>query len=136
MILKSCDYRKLNENCLVVNSNEVDDFLTVRLPHEMSGFRLYDFLDVSQSQAKTVSFEDVVFDCYHPWIDIPWKNLNRVAGKHVYKLSFMDERDKRYLTTYISYIIQDDSPYKPYLYMKDRYNEDEEEKQGIYLGWY
>ena len=54
----------------------------------------------------------------------------------MYKLSFMDECTKRYVTTYVSYIIQDDSPHKPYLYMKDRYNEDDAEKQGIYLGWY
>lgn len=136
MILKSCEYKKLNENCEVVNCNEVDEYLIVKLPFNMSGFKLYDILDVSESPVKTVDFENVRYDEFHPWVDIPWKNLSRISGKHVYKLSFMDMCRKRYITTYISYIIQDDDPNKPYIYMNDRYNSDDTEKQGMYLGWY
>lgn len=134
MILKSCEYSKLSRFCKVVNSNEIDGVLCVRLPFEMNGYRLYDILDVSESPVKTVSFEGVCFDCCHPWIDIPWNNLSRVGGHHVYKISFMNERRNKYLTTYVSYIIQDSDPEKPYLYMKNRYNSDDSVKQGKYVG--
>lgn len=135
MIAKSCDYKKLNEHCQVFNNNELDEYLNIRLPHEMYGYCLYDILDVSSSPVKTVSFDGVTFDGVHPWVDVPWKNLSRICGKHTYKLSFMDTCNNRYLTTYVSYIIQDDNPYKPYIYM-NRYVEDEIDKQGMYMGWY
>lgn len=136
MLLKSCEYKKLNEHCIVVNINEVDEYLSVRLPFNMHGFKLYDILDVSSSPVKTVSFENVKYDEFHPWVDIPWKNLSKLSGKHVYKLSFMDSLKNRYFTTYVSYIIQDDDPHKPYVYMNSLHNPEDAEKQGIYLGWY
>lgn len=135
-MIQSCEYAKLNHNCKVFNTNELDQYLVVKLSYNMHNYRLYDILDISSAEAKTVSLSGVIFDHNNPWIDIPWKNLDRTSGKHVYKLSFMGKKPPKYLNTYISYILQDDSPYKPYLYMNDRYNEQEEEKQAIYLGWY
>lgn len=132
-MLFSCSYSKLNRHCRVFNSNELDFYLCVKLPCEMVGYRLYDILDVSGPSVKTVSMDGVVFDGLHPWIDIPWNNLSRISGKHVYKLAFMRQSAcADYLTTYISYIIQDDAPNKPYLYM-NRYNSSQKDKQALYV---
>ena len=133
MILNSCEYRKINANCPVINIHETDGYVNVKVPHNLHGFKLYDILDVSESPVKTVSFKGVKFDCFHPWVDIPWKNLNKVAGYHVYKLSFMNLSINRFVTTYISYIIQDENTQKDYIYMKDRYKELNEDKYGIYV---
>lgn len=134
MILKSCGYGKLSKFCKVFNSNEIDETLCVRLPFEMNGYRLYDILDVSEAPARTVSFEGVCFDECHPWVDIPWRNLSRTGGYHVYKMSFMNDCKKKYFNTYVSYLIQDSDPHKPYVYMKNRYNSDDSDKAGKYVG--
>lgn len=133
MILKACDYNKLNTSCPVISSAELDDTFRIRVPYILIGYRLYDVLEVSCSPNRTVSFDGIQFDKFHPWVDIPTCNLNRTSGKHTYKLSFMNECRGQYITTYISYIVQDDSPEKKYLYVNDIYNESDEEKYGYYV---
>lgn len=133
MILNSNEYEKVVNDCPVINLHILEDVFNVRIPYNVTGYRLYDLLEVSCSPMQTISFEGVMFDGLHPWVDIPTENLNRINGKHVYKLSFMNERTNNYINVYISYIIQDDNPQKDYIYMSNRYTEDDEDKESIYL---
>lgn len=134
MILTSCEqYGKLSKFCAVVSSVEMEGYVNVKLPFNLSGYRLYDVLDVSEAPFKTVSFDGIKYDCVHPWIDVPWDNLNKTSGLHVYKLSFMHKCNNKFFTTYISYLAQDSNAEKPYLYVKDRYNESDEDKVGLYV---
>lgn len=134
MILHSCEYRKLSSNCPILNRNEIDDCVHVKLPFNVNGFVPYDILDISECRAKTVSFDGVEFNDLHPWIDIPWGNVSTSVGQHVYKISLMNEKRKSFLTTYIAYIIQDDNAETPYIYMKNKYLEYDADKQGMYVG--
>lgn len=133
MILRSCDYRQLNCNCPVISSMEFDGAANVKIPCSVAGYQLYDVLDVSKAKARTVCFDGVEFDGQRPWVDIPWINLNREAGQHVYKLSFMNKNQTRFVTKYFAYIVQDSNPDKPFIYMEDKMDSDEYEKSGRYL---
>ena len=134
MILTSCEqYGKISKYCQVVSSVEMEGSVCVRLPFNMSGYRLYDILNVSEAPFKTVSFQGVKFDGFHPWVDLPWDSLDKSSGFHVYKLSFMNECNNKFLTTYVSYLAQDTNANKPYLYVPTRYNESDEDKVGLYV---
>jgi len=100
----------------------------------MLGYKLYDFLDISGSCAMTVSLEDVEFDDEHPWVDVPWLNVSKTSGEHAYKLAFWGVRRCMYDSVYFAYIIQDDNPEKPYIYMSGRYLEYDDDKTGMYVG--
>lgn len=134
MKLQACEYKHLNCNCPVISINEVDAVVNVKLPQNMSNYRLYDLLDLSSCTAKTVSFEGVTSVPCNIWVDIPWKNLSKVAGQHVYKLSFMNQHADSFVTLYFAYIIQDSNPAKPFMYMHDKYQRDDYDKYGMYLG--
>ena len=134
MILQSCDYRNLSSNCKILNEHEIDDVVHIRLHRSMLGYKLYDILDISESRAVTVSLCGVEFDDEHPWVDIPWCNVSRVSGEHVYKLAFWDRARSRYDSVYFAYILQDDNPEKPYIYMSGRYLEYDDSKSGSYVG--
>lgn len=136
MILNSCEYKRINANSPVICVHEADGFLNVRIKDDVASFRLYDLLDITKAPVRTVSFDGVKFDGIHPWVDIPWKNLDKTSGQHVYKVSFMNERQCRYVSTYFSYVIQDNDPYKPYIYISDLKRDVDEEKYGEYLGLY
>ena len=137
MNVKSCEYKNLNKACKVVSSSEATGYLHVRLPYEMSGYRMYDFLEVSSCPVKSVSFDRVKFDGYHHWVDVPWSNVNKSAGHHVYKLSFMNtcKRENKYVNVYFNYVFQDDMPEKPYVYINSLKTccGDSDEKEGKYL---
>ena len=45
--------------------------------------------------------------------------LNLKSGKHTYRLMFVERYTDTDFSLYFSYIIQDDSPEKPYVYMKE-----------------
>lgn len=133
MVLNACDYKHLNCNCCVINCNEVDVTVNVKLPQNLSDYRLYDLLDISSCIVKTVSFQGIDCTPKNIWIDIPWRNLSRIAGQHVYKLSFMHRKENKYITLYFAYIIQDNNPAKPFMYMHDKYQRDDYDKYGLYL---
>ena len=64
MILTSCEqYGKLSKFCEVVSSAEMEGYVNVKLPFNLSGYRLYDVLDVSEAPFKTVSFDGIKYDC-------------------------------------------------------------------------
>lgn len=133
MIINACRYSKINTQCPILCNLEAEGTLNIRLPESLNGYRLYDILDISKTPNKTVSFEGVEYGCCRPWVDIPWDNLDRSCGYHIYKLSFMNNGINKYKQFYIGYIIHDNDPHKDYIYMKDRYNSLESETSGIYM---
>ena len=52
-----------------------------------------------------------------PWIKMRKDNINTSPGKHLYGFIFKDTKRKIEYQLFLSYIIQDDDPDKPYIYM-------------------
>ena len=84
---------------------------------------MYEIYDLSGSVSKEVNFYGKISqDLEHPWIRIPLEILDMKAGKHTYKLCFLNTCNNEAINTFISYISQDDNPETPYVYMTGRGN--------------
>ena len=84
------------------------------LPRDMQLTEIYN-LDASES----LDYDDYVTrDENRPWIDIQSSILDVTAGQHTYRMTFAKLGCKLTATCWFSYIIQDNNPEKPYIYMK------------------
>ena len=71
-------------------------------------------LDTNQE----LDFKDYITrDEHKPWIDFSSSLLQTVAGQHTYRMTFEKEDCRLKATCWFSYIIQDNYPEKPYIYM-------------------
>lgn len=126
--LKACEHKDLAKNTLLVNSYEVDYYLYVELPfHITEPVRLYSVKNITDRFAdKSDLYNGDTDDTYKPyiiqegnkWIRIATEILDLTPGQHTYRLAFMkaDQSDLE-IPLYISYILQTDSPDRPYIYM-------------------
>ena len=55
---------------------------------------------------------------HKPWVDIDSTILDLTVGQHTYRMTFAKPDCKLKATCWFSYIIQDNNPEKPYIYMK------------------
>lgn len=127
--LTACEHKELNKHTPVVNTNEIDYYLYVELPFPVTDpVRLYSMREVTNRDSDfTDIYNGDYDDNYQPlitqesnhWLKIANKILNLSVGLHVYRLAFMkaDQSDLE-IPLYISYIIQDDCPERPYIYME------------------
>lgn len=116
--VNSCAYKQLSSNTPVFNINQVEYELHVHLDGELCRLlELFQLDEVTQSglnEIQVLGFVDRDCTC---WLSIKTEILNKDVGQHIYKLSFVDKVTNDIVPLYFSYIIQDDNPEKPYLYM-------------------
>ncbi len=68
--------------------------------------------------SESLDYSDYVTrDENRPWIDIQSSILDVTAGQHTYRMTFNRLGEKLSATCWFSYIIQDNNPEKPYIYM-------------------
>lgn len=127
--LTACEHKELNKNTPVVNINEVDYYLYVELPFPATDpVRLYSVKEVTNRDVDSTdiyngdhddNYQPLIKQDSNHWLKIASKIMNLTAGQHVYRLAFMkaDQSDLE-IPLYISYIIQDDCPERPYIYME------------------
>ena len=117
-VIQSCQLSKLPSNTEMYNALDFSDIVCVKLPPELPrDMVLTEILNMQTS--KPIDFGDYVTrDENRPWIDIETKILDVTAGQHIYRLTFQKEGLKLNATCWFSYIIQDNNPEKPYIYMK------------------
>lgn len=84
------------------------------MPRSMELSEIYN-LDTQED----VDFTDqVTRDEHKPWIDISRTILDLNPGQHTYRMTFGKLECKLKATCWFSYIIQENHPEKPYIYMK------------------
>lgn len=81
-----------------------------------SCFVLLSMVEISLEDGEDIS-SSVYRDNMRPWLRVPVDVLNKDIGQHTYKLHFVNIHTSLELDLYIQYIIQDDNPDKPYIYM-------------------
>ena len=102
----------------VINKNSVPYYMIVELPL----FTKYELRFVAMSEDTSEELTEVPLsyiqstNC-HPYIDILSEGLNTEVGQHDYMLRYVDCFTGDIVPLYFSYIIQDDNPNKPYIYM-------------------
>lgn len=121
-MLDACKYSETPSNLILFNSKELNDYLWIRLPKLFT--RLFDVVDISEMiSEETKSIEDLseVFK-ENIWVKIPVNILNVSIGMHIYSITLQRKECYQYeenrFVLYFSYMIQDDNPDKPYVYMK------------------
>lgn len=117
--IQSAKMQDLPKFTKVFNLAEIPDIICIKLPDglprdmELSG--IYDL-----NADKDVDFIDhVTRDEMRPWIDIQSSILDLTTGQHVYKMVFSKLEAKLNATCWFSYIIQNNHPETPYIYMTE-----------------
>lgn len=120
--LTACSYNQLPNNTVVINNHQVEFFLWIELPHESSAYIELFQIDEISSGSNELNYHKFLHRAYRrPWIRLNSGILNLEIGQHIYKMSFIDTRTDDVLSLYFSYILQNDNPDKPYVYMdRDR----------------
>lgn len=111
----------------VFNRNEVQSFLYVHIPLELSAeFKLFQLDATAPKHQRIECFTEFIYRDYgKPYFKIKTENLDLTIGLHTYMMSLVNIRTNDVISLYFSYIIQDDNPDTPYIYMK---REEEEEE--------
>ena len=115
--LEACEYGQLNKHTQVFNVNVIEHFVYIYMSPEIAkGFSLFEVSKVSPDQFEIHDIQTYFFRENYCWLRVKSEALSKEAGQHTYKLSLINEA-KDIVSLFISYIIQDDNPDKPYIYM-------------------
>lgn len=116
-IIQSCHMCNLSANTKVFNIQNFADTVCVKLPDDFPrNFELVGMYNLESD--KDVDFEDYVLHVpYKPWVDVQKTVLSTEIGQHTYRLDFNQQGFAIGATCWFSYIIQDNNPDKPYIYM-------------------
>lgn len=122
-VLNACDYNELYKNTKIFSIDQLDTDLMIKLPASCANVMLYEMINISKSDTQEdVFIGELKRDPGRLWLDLKLHLLDLSSGKHMYKLKFTDEYNRRHITLYFAYIIQDDNPITPYIYMPGRGN--------------
>ena len=117
-ILQSSKLDQLPLNTKIYNAKDFSETVCVKLPPQLP--RDMQLIEIySLDSFEDLDFTDFVTrDENRPWIDIKSSILNTAAGQHTYRMTFNRGGVNLTATCWFSYIIQDNNPEKPYIYMK------------------
>lgn len=118
-LLNACPYKEIPLNTIVLNKYAIDSYIWIHVPTEISKeFSLYQINEIVPDNIECTFLNSIEQECNRPWFKISTENMNLSSGQHVYKMSFVSVITNDICSIYFSYIIQDDNPDKPYIYMK------------------
>lgn len=126
-LLEGCLYEDLVAHTKVFNLHALDEYIWILLPSWIRNYTLKSIHDISGQLSENVEFDetDVRQDYPRPWLRISKSLLKVESGQHTYKLDFRTEPETEDSPSiFISYIIQDNNPKTPYIYMPNRGNPD------------
>ena len=117
-IIQSSHMMDLSKNTKVFNIQNFADTICIKLPDDFPrDFTLVGMYCLEENI--DLDFEDYVEQIvYKPWVDVKKTLLNTKIGQHTYRMDFMKDDCNIGATCWFSYIIQDNNPEKPYIYMK------------------
>lgn len=99
---------------------EVEYYLYVHIPHDFClEYKLFQIDEVSPQAKKCDLISYIYQECGKPWIRIPTSFIDLSIGLHVYRLSFVNKYTNDIVSIYFGYILQNDDPYKSYIYMNE-----------------
>jgi hypothetical protein len=116
---------KLPSHTAVYNAKDINDIICIKFPLIVPrDYQLASIYDLNSD--KELDFDDFVTrDENRPWIDINSSILDLTPGQHVYRMILSKPDSRLTATCWFSYIIQDNFPEKPYIYMdRDEDNPD------------
>lgn len=120
--IQAVEYRDLGSATPVWNLNQVNYYIWVKIPNEVARHsRLYAVKEINLEDQSEADISVSAFEqCSLVYIRIIAQILNMKVGKHTHKLEFVDTVTGDIFYLFFSYIIQNDNPDRPYVYMRDR----------------
>ena len=115
--IQSSQLSDLPLNTKIYNKEDFSEVVCVRLPDKFP--RRMELMEIYNLDAQEdLDFADqTTRDEHKPWIDISSSILDTNVGQHTYRMTFYNLGGKLKATCWFSYIIQDNHPEKPYIYM-------------------
>lgn len=115
--LVASTYNRINEHVQVFNKSELEYYLWIKLDVDIPStyvlLNSYELIGGKREESITH-----VFIRDNPtWIKAPTELLNLLPGYHIYRLEFVETSTSNTVSLYFAYILQDDNPSKPYIYM-------------------
>lgn len=123
--LRACSYQDIGKNTPVLNLDQIEYFLWIALDPEItSRCYFYEAAELDKTDGP-IQFPDTFEHVSPTWIKVRTDYINKSVGQHIYRLSFVDRDTDDCFSFFVSYIIQDDRPEKPYIYMNRKSEEPE-----------
>lgn len=126
--LDATSYDKVYSTNKIFNLDAVEYYLWIKLPTALScDYKLLNIIQIEKSNRcdgscciKCKNEQEIPHDYYHRernvWIQIIFPALDQDIGKHIYRMEFLTPFED-VISFYFSYIIQNDHPDQPYIYM-------------------
>lgn len=116
--IDACEYKDIARNTPVLNLDQVEYYLWIHLGPEISSeCYFYEAAELDKEHGPII-FPDSFVRKSPTWIKVKTDSLDKSPGLHIYRLSFVDRVTDDPFSLFFGYIIQDDNPDKPYIYMK------------------
>lgn len=123
MQLEACSYNDLPKYCKVFNTNCTEYHLWIYINPEVAREAYFiDAEEIGPNADNSRMFPNTFQRMSQCWIRANREYLNNSCGKHTVKLRFVNRYTDTDFSLYVSYIMQNDNPEKPYIYMKDTNN--------------
>lgn len=124
VILSAVPYKQLAEIRNVYNKDDIinQGAVSIELPDQIASdgkYILKDMLQtVPESPAIPIALPVSPQRVLTKWIDVNPGHLDMTPGTHIYGITLVHTTCTEICRLYFTYIIQDDNPEKPYIYMK------------------
>lgn len=124
MQLNASTYENLAKHSKVFNKATLEYHLWIYLdPEDIRNAYFIEAKEIGPNADNSKLFPDTFERQGQCWIRVNTEYIDTTAGKHTLKLSFVDRFTDDDFSLYVSYIIQDDDPEKPYVYMGQEIND-------------
>lgn len=124
MKLNACKYECLPMNTRIFNISTLSQSTWIYVPLDNHyQWILYTMIELLPNKLSendsTVGVPDYVeqVPC-KPWVKIDTHGLNTEIGTHIYQLKYISANSTDETILYFSYVIQNNNPNKPYIYMQ------------------
>lgn len=109
----------LASNTPLINVDEIEYFLWIEVPNDI--FRDYRLVDVAELGENITPYCILKYTQYAggPWYKVDTSMLNKRPGYHRYCMKMVNIHTDDVVSIFFAYILQDDSPEKPYKYMEN-----------------
>lgn len=115
--LTACTYDKIASNTSVLNLDEMSYYMWIYTdPDVTSDCYFYEAAELDKENGPII-FADTFEQKGPSWIQVKTDFLDKEVGLHIYRLTFVDRITDDVFNLFFAYIIQDDNPDKPYVYM-------------------
>ena len=116
-VIQSSQLSEIPLNTKIYNSKDFSEIVCIKLPPQMPrSMELAEIYNLD-TQEDVDFIDQVTRDEHRPWIDISSTILDLNPGQHTYRMTFGKPERKLKATCWFSYIIQENNPEKPYIYM-------------------